>query len=216
MLVKICGNTSVEDALMAQDAGADYLGVIVEHPPSPRSVSLQDALAIRAAVARPVVAVIVNLELQRLMQIWQLLQPGALQLHGDETPELVRQLKVQGATVWAVVNDSARAQLMHDAGADALLVDARRVENNGTIFGGTGHLSDWDLARQLVENQARVVLAGGLNPQNVGAAMESVGPWMVDAVSGVEARKGVKDAVKVHAFVAAVRSEEARSRAETS
>lgn len=212
MLIKICGNTSVKDARLAQEAGADYLGVIVEHPPSPRSVSLEDALAIRAAVTLPIVAVTVNLSRQRLMQIWWQLRPVALQLHGDETPELLRQLKAHAATVWAVVNQAQRAQAMHEAGADALLVDARRVENNGTngtIYGGTGHTSDWDLARQLVDFPTRVVLAGGLNPQNVGEAIARVAPWMVDTVSGVEARKGVKDAAKIHAFVAAARSREA-------
>ena len=94
---------------------------------------------------------------------------------------------------------------MHEAGADAILVDARAATSDGTIYGGTGQRSDWLLARALVSEGVRVVLAGGLDAQNVSSAIEQVRPWLVDAVSGVEARKGVKDPEKVAQFIAAAR-----------
>lgn len=212
VLVKICGNTSVADARLALRAGADYLGVILEHPPSPRNVSLEDARRIAAAVDRPVVAVTVNLPLERLLHIHKMLQPAALQLHGDEPVELVRALKARDITVWAVAaGDTAavrrRAVELWEAGTDAIQVDARAVADTGTIYGGTGQTSDWDAARALVAGGLRVVLAGGLTPENVAQAVRTVQPWMVDVISGVEAAKGVKDASKVERFVEAARSQ---------
>ncbi|MBV9866931.1 MAG: phosphoribosylanthranilate isomerase [Abitibacteriaceae bacterium] len=206
VLIKICGNTSVEDALMAERAGANYLGVIVEHAPSPRQVDLAQAQRIRAAVSLPVVAVTVNLPLERLLHIHEVMQPAAFQLHGDESPELVRQLKTHGITVWGVASgDTAfvrqRALDLSEAGADVIQVDARHESANGTIYGGTGQISDWQLARELVERGLRINLAGGLTPENVAEAINTVQPWMVDVVSGVEARKGVKDGEKVRKFI---------------
>ncbi len=208
VLVKICGNTSLEDAQLAVRLGADYLGVIVGYPPSPRHVSLAAARVIRQGIkesATGFVAVTVNLSLDELRRLHEELRPNVLQLHGDETPELVVALKNEGFQVWAAVHTAERATQMHEAGADAILVDARAATSDGTIYGGTGQRSDWLLARALVNEGVRVVLAGGLDAQNVSSAIEQVRPWLVDAVSGVEARKGVKDPEKVAQFIAAAR-----------
>ena len=216
-LVKICVNTSVEDAQMAARAGADYLGVIVEHAPSPRNVSLIRAQQIVAAVSTPVVAVTVNLSFERLLQIHEQLQPAALQLHGDESPELVRRLKAQGVLIWAVAAGDPeivrqRALELTDAGADAVLLDARATSPNGIIYGGTGQVGDWDVARELVQSGMRVILAGGLTPENVADAISTASPWMVDVGSGVEARKGVKDEAKVRRFIEAARTSGVRTK----
>lgn len=208
-LLKICGTTSTVDAQLAADLGADYLGIIVEHPPSPRSVGLGQAVEIRSAVACPVVAVTVNQSLTRLLEIWDELRPAALQLHGDESPNLIAQLKERDVTVWSVLHgDNVPAQAQHatEAGVDAILVDARDTAGGETIYGGTGLHSDWEMARTLVEQGYRVILAGGLTPENVAAAIHAVNPWMVDVVSGVEASKGVKDAGKLRAFAKAVQA----------
>jgi phosphoribosylanthranilate isomerase len=216
VLVKICGNTSVADAQMAARAGADYLGVIVEHQPSPRSTSLERAREIRAATACPIVAVTVNLTLDRLLHIADVLQPAALQLHGDERAEMVRQLKSHGLTVWAACAGEAqalrrRALEMTEAGASAILMDARATgESGGIVYGGTGHLGDWQTARALMEDGLHVILAGGLNPTNVAEAIDAVQPWMVDVVSGVEASKGIKDPLKVRRFIESARHQTAR------
>ena len=216
VLVKVCGNTSVADAQMAARAGADYLGIIVEHQPSPRCTRLERAREICTATARPTIAVTVNLPLDRILHIAEALQPAALQLHGDEEPELVRQLKSRGLTVWAACTGEPqdlrrRALQMAEVGADAILVDARTTaESGGIVYGGTGHQGDWQTARELVNDGLRIILAGGLNAGNVAEAIAAVQPWMVDVVSGVEASKGIKDPVKVGRFIEAARHQAAR------
>jgi phosphoribosylanthranilate isomerase len=213
-LVKICGTTNIEDARLAQAAGADFFGIIVEHPPSPRSVPLDQAIAIAGAIPLPVAAVTVNLPLERLIEIYKALTAVnadvRLQLHGDESPELVARLKAQGIPVWTAISGNAetvrqRAAAMREAGVDALLLDAREQTAEGIIYGGTGKVADWAVARQIVESGTRVILAGGLDPDNVRRAMEFVRPWAVDAVSSVEAQKGRKDPEKVRAFIQAAK-----------
>ena len=208
VLVKICGTTSVADAQLAARVGADYQGIIVEYAPSPRSVSLAMAQEIAASTHLPAVAVTVNQTLCQLLSLADALQPTVLQLHGDESVQLVRDLKRHDLTVWVACSGTAeetkrRALAVSDAGADAVLVDARITSPDGIIYGGTGHKADWNCARELVEHKLRVILAGGLDPDNVAEAIEYVHPWMVDVISGVEARKGVKDGVKVEQFVGA-------------
>lgn len=208
--IKICGTTSIEDAKVAQDAGANYLGIIVEHAPSPRNVSLDQAQHIASTVSIPVVAVTVNKPLEELLHIHKVLCPHAIQLHGDETPELAQELSQRGVRVWAAISGErpeilSRARQMRAAGAETLVIDARLTTAEGVIYGGSGHRSDWGAARLLVEAGAHVNLAGGLSPENVREAIETVRPHIVDVISGVEARKGVKDRDKVLSFVRAAR-----------
>ena len=89
--------------------------------------------------------------------------------------------------------------------AEAVLVDSRAQSHNQTIYGGTGLRSDWELAEELISQNYKVILAGGLNPENVSQASREVQPWMLDVVSGVEQCPGVKDEEKVKAFVKALR-----------
>jgi phosphoribosylanthranilate isomerase len=214
-LIKICGTTSRADACLASEAGADFVGVVL-HPASPRFLDPGNVPLIREAAQNlktagevPLVLVTVNLSRPTLLNLWTELRPHALQLHGDESPELVRELVLQGARVWKVLSGNAQtilrdAKAHTSAGAEALVLDAREVTAQGVIYGGTGHIADWNLARRLVEEGYRVMLAGGLTPDNVARAIDMVQPWAVDVVSGVEARKGVKDADKVRAFTRAV------------
>ena len=209
-MIKICGTTSVEDARLAQRAGANCIGLIVNHSASPRHVSLQAARHIAASVGAignvGVVAVSVNQELEALLHIAAALKPRALQLHGDEPPELVRALKARApdVEVWKVLAraDLESARRYTGAGAEALLIDARAETAAGTLYGGTGQTADWRAARVLSDAGYRVILAGGLTPANVAAALEIARPWGVDVVSGVEESKGVKDPQKVRDFVA--------------
>jgi phosphoribosylanthranilate isomerase len=155
--------------------------------------------------------VTVNQRLCELLSLADALQPTVLQLHGDESVQLVRDLKRHDLTVWVACSGSAeetkrRALAMTDAGADAVLIDARITTPDGVIYGGTGHKADWNCARELVEYKLRVILAGGLDPDNVPEAIQYVQPWMVDVISGIEARKGVKDAAKVQRFVEAAKN----------
>ena len=206
VLVKICGTTSIADAQIAQNANADFLGVIVEHAPSPRSVNRATARAIFAATNLQTVAVTVNKTLEELLQLHGELQPAVLQLHGDESVEIARALSTRSVRFWAACSGETdvakmRALQMSDAGAEAVLLDARTQHDGVVTYGGTGLRSDWQLARELVERGLRVVLAGGLTPENVREAIQTVRPWTVDVLSGVELRKGVKDKHRVLDFV---------------
>lgn len=210
-LVKICGTTSPEDAQIAQNAGADFLGVITLHPASARNVDLSQIAAIQAASPVSWALVTVNQNAEALRQLASEFAPAALQLHGDESPATVRELSKDGFKIWKAIHGDAKtlleqAKIYHCAGASAILVDARETSPAGTIYGGTGQVADWSGARELVESGFCVILAGGLNPQNVARAIETVRPWMVDVLSGVEAQKGVKDPEKVRDFLSAARS----------
>jgi phosphoribosylanthranilate isomerase len=125
---------------------------------------------------------------------------GCLQLHGDETPEDVEALLPPAfkAVRVATAGDVAKARAMP---GEYVLVDAK-VDGE---LGGTGHAFDWSLVVDLARHR-RLVLAGGLTPDNVARAIEKVRPWCVDVASGVEVAAGVKDAMRVAAFVAAARS----------
>jgi phosphoribosylanthranilate isomerase len=205
---------------MAAREGADYIGMIVEHPASPRCVTTQTAREIRDELAKScpmaqTVAVTVNLPLSQLLVINEILEPDVFQLHGDEAPECVAELVARGVRVWATCgeeslenNPRSRARALANAGAEAVVVDARAQRVDGaTIYGGTGVTSNWTLARDLSDSGLKVVLSGGLKPSNVAVAIEAARPWMVDAVSGVEAKPGTKDHEKVQAFIANARAE---------
>ncbi|HEX8552861.1 MAG TPA: phosphoribosylanthranilate isomerase [Abditibacteriaceae bacterium] len=205
-MIKICGTTNIDDALLAQKAGADYFGVVVEHAPSPRSVSLHEAVELRHNTPLPCVALTVNKPLDFLLRVAEKMRPAVFQLHGDESPQLVRELAKNKLVVWtAIAGDEEtvlrRAAAMREAGASAILLDARATRNGETIYGGTGERADWKLARRLVDDGFRVILAGGLSPQNVAEAIEVVKPWGVDCASGVETKKGRKNAQAVQDFV---------------
>ena len=217
-LVKICGTTSRADAVLALEAGADFVGVVLDHPPSPRHVALEDAARHFSGVLEESQAVLVALSVnktlewhERARQVLEGMAPRLIfQLHGDEQPSLVRELKSRGFEAWTAVGEPgetgrARALAMLEAGADGVLIDARAQSAGGVVYGGTGRRSDWALASSLPQEGARVVLAGGLSPENVRQAAETVRPWAVDCISGVEARKGVKDVDRVRSFVQAAR-----------
>ncbi len=212
MQVKICGTTSVADARLALDAGADWIGVIVGHPPSPRNVSPDLARAIREVAPDKTVLLCVNLGEAELSQLLQTVEPAVLQLHGDESPELVASLAERSVRVWKAIHGDenqllSQARAFTEAGAESVLLDAREASANGTTYGGTGRVADWNAARALVQEGFRVILAGGLTPENVARSVSFVAPSGVDCVSGVEESKGVKDGEKVRAFVSAARAE---------
>ena len=188
MRVKICGITRAEDAIQAERAGADAIGVIL-FSESPRCVNPERAQAIFSAVGPFVTTVAVThtksrKELNRILA----LRPGALQIsHPFAFPvrPQARILRVagQGSTV--------------PGDAEALVVDRSM---------GTGTLYDRGFARELVRSSTvPVILAGGLTPENVGEAIRSVRPYAVDVASGVEIRPGIKDPLRVAAFIRAAR-----------
>jgi len=209
VLVKICGITNVGDALAAVAAGADFLGFVLV-PSTPRQVtSAQAAAIIQAVRARAVADRVVS---PRLVGVFQdapeaevraaVAECGfdVIQLHGDEPDDLVRRLGPE--RVWKMLplrtSQDVAAAAAHLA--SAVLADAVR----GAQRGGTGAVCDWELAAAAAR-QRRLVLAGGLNPENIAAAVAQVCPWAVDVGSGVEAAKGKKDHAKIQALIQAVR-----------
>lgn len=211
MKVKICGIRSYEDALSAIEAGADMLGFNF-YPPSPRYLAPQDCreLVLRLKTQHAVlnvtlVGVFVNEEPEVIRSIVQACGLDLIQLSGDEPPEVVEAL---GERAFKALRPSSVEELERSvrryprrAVAPAWLVDSSQPG----AFGGTGRVGDWSIASRLARNAA-ILLAGGLRPENVGAAIEQVKPWGVDVASGVESAPGVKDPRKVRAFLQAVRS----------
>ncbi len=198
--VKICGVTSVADATMCVDLGADAVGVNFV-PGSPRRVDEATARAIVDAVGERtlVVAVVAGMPVEGMRDLRDRTGVGCLQLHGDESPADVQALLPHAykALRVATAADVTRADAFP---GDYVLVDAR-VDG---ALGGTGHTFDWDLVVDLAARR-KLVLAGGLTPDNVALAVARVRPWCVDVASGVEKAPGVKDPRLVELFVRAAR-----------
>ena len=205
MKVKICGNTTVEDALLATDLGADAVGVIVDVPvPSPRRIRAENAKEILAAIPPQLegVAVVISERLEEVQRIHDIARPKAIQLHGHESAELVGEVKATlSCLVWKTVHvrgeESVREAVAYAEVADVLLLDTPSAG-----LGGSGKAHDWAISRRIVEAVGvPVFLAGGLTPENVRGAIEAVKPHGVDVVSGVEGEKGRKDPRKLELFI---------------
>jgi phosphoribosylanthranilate isomerase len=205
--LKICGITSVDDAILATEAGADALGLNFVRT-SKRVIDRATAAHISDAVGDKIelVLVVADRSAHELSDLREETGIRWLQLHGSESPEdlefvLPEAYKAIGIST---ATDAARAS---EYGGDRLLVDAK----SGTPgeLGGTGHTFDWSLVAALAARRDLIV-AGGLNPENVAEAMRALQPFGVDVASGVElpGNPRKKDAALVHAFVAAVRTSE--------
>jgi phosphoribosylanthranilate isomerase len=200
--VKICGITSVSDGLAAVRHGADAIGLIF-YPPSPRLVTLERARDIAAGlpafVAR--VAVFVNPAAADVDAVIRACRPDLLQFHGEETADFCRGFGVPYLRALRVRPGVDLVESLLPFGdAAGWLLDAYRQE----LYGGTGEAFDWEL---IPRGLARpLILSGGLDVENVGAAIRRVRPWAVDVSSGVEAAKGVKDERRIAAFMEAVRN----------
>jgi phosphoribosylanthranilate isomerase len=219
--VKICGLTTLDDARCAAGAGADFLGFIL-YPKSPRYVSpaqiatITEAIRLEFGPDGPLcVGVFVNEPPEQVEACLEAANLDLAQLHGDESPEVVRRLQPRAFKAVRQPNRRAaeaalaryREAFVDEASLPQLLVDAYHPER----YGGTGLQIDLGVARPLAR-QCRLLLAGGLTPETVGAAVREVRPWGVDVSSGVEKDKGVKDQVRVRAFVEAVRCASRTSR----
>jgi phosphoribosylanthranilate isomerase len=207
--VKICGVSDPADARRVADLGAWALGMIF-WPQSPRACSLDTAEAIGAELQRrlELVGVFVNATLDEIAETADRCNLSVVQLHGDEGPAYCREVaRRTGAKVMKAVRVRDAAQL-HDLQrfhTDFHLLDAYSPRTPG----GTGETFDWELARRHPRTPA-VVLSGGLDPDNVGLAVETARPFAVDVASGTEAAPGRKDPAKLTAFVRAVEEADAR------
>ena len=210
--IKICGTTSVADARMAADAGADYSGVVVEVPFSERSVSIGSAAEITRQTPILTVILVFDRPTDWVRGAAAQIKPFAVQLLGHEPPTQVTALKESlSCEVWKslflptesdpvvdVKEIAAQVEAYIDAGADTLLFDTAEFTDGKARFGGTGKQSDWNLSAQLIQAcKVPAFLSGGIRPENVRRAIETVRPYGVDLCSGVEASKGVRDRGKL-------------------
>jgi phosphoribosylanthranilate isomerase len=202
--IKICGIKTLPNALAAIDAGADYLGFNF-YPKSVRFIETDTCAKITFILKREhpeiqLVGVFVNSPMDEIKHILKTCSLDLAQLHGDESSEMLNALDGKAFKAFRgvpqKVNGFAREQ------APALLVDAA-VKG---AYGGTGVTADWSAAAKLAKRYP-LLLAGGLNPENVAQAVRRVKPWGVDVASGVEANPGEKDAGRMKAFVKAVQLE---------
>lgn len=197
--VKICGTTSLKDALLSVESGADAVGFIF-YKESPRNISQKDVKEIVAQLPPFVesIGVFVNETSDKINRIAEQCRLTAVQLHGDESPAFCRRIKRR--VVKAVrVKDAESLKGMSDFDVSGFLLDAYNEESRG----GTGRVFDWNLALR-AKKQGPVIIAGGLNPYNVYTAIHRVKPYGVDVCSGVEKSPGVKDPEKISEFIKAV------------
>jgi phosphoribosylanthranilate isomerase len=199
MFIKICGITRLVDALHAVQQGATALGFVF-WPRSPRAIGPDQAREIVAAVPAAVttVGVFVNASAAEILGVVDRVRVGAVQLHGDERADEFAAIDrpVLRSVALDAVAETARAWPVETM----LLLDVA----DPVLRGGTGRSLDWDRAAQVARHH-RIVLAGGLTPQNVEEAVRTVRPFGVDVSSGVEASPGIKDFEKVRAFVSNAR-----------
>ncbi len=198
--VKICGITRAQDALEAVKQGADAIGLVF-YPKSPRNVSAAQAAEIVSKIPAfiTVVGLFVDAEPAFVQEVLSVVRLDLLQFHGDETASQCRQYSRPYMKAIRVKSDTNLVQYAADyADAKALLLDAFAEG----VPGGTGLVFDWSLIPQ--NFPLPIVLAGGLNAENVGVAIEQVRPYAVDVSGGVEASKGIKDAAKIAAFMRGV------------
>lgn len=216
--VKICGTTTLDDARLAAEFGADYFGVVVDVAFSPRSLTVEQAKPLFAESPVTGVALVFEMPLERLHHLITTLHPHAVQFLHLEELQVIKDVKKQypDLELWQSVHlpeagkdvdlESFRriVQDYVDAGIDLLIFDTVAVLEGVKKFGGTGLVSDWQVVKQLIDQvktDVPIWLAGGINPDNVAQAVQAVQPAGVDLCSGVEASPGVKDSDKVRLLI---------------
>ena len=202
---KICGITRVEDVQAVANAGCDAIGFVF-YPPSPRSVTQAQAEVLVKAVPAyiQVVGLFVNSTADDIQDILKTVPLDILQLHGDESPEQCQVIAKQVGRRWykAIqvkpdLDVVAEIQRYQAAGASAVLLDAWHPD----LKGGTGHSFDWSTFPQL---DIPLILAGGLNPDNIEQAIHTTQAYAVDVSGGVESAKGIKDQQLIERFMQGV------------
>ena len=209
--VKICGITTPEDALVAQELGANYLGMILSQGFS-RSILPDEAVDIGLVAETPLVAVLVDESLDEAQRIAELSGASVVQLHGEENVEYVEELRRRGMwAIWKAVRvrnpeDVTRAVEGLGTSVDGLLLDGWHPDRPG----GSGVSFSWEgvrVMRDQIPSALKVIVAGGLTPGNVADAVRVLRPDVVDVVSGVELNIRRKDPERIGAFVRNARGE---------
>ena len=221
--VKICGITNLEDRDMTAAAGAEFFGVIVDVPYSPRTLNRETAAGLLKNAPLPGVALTFQQDLQQIKHLVEFCQPQAVHLLNPVPLDWLRELKGSFPEVdwWQSLFlpaagmasphpdiDKLQQQMQElaAAGADVVIIDTAVKRAGKTRYGGTGQTSNWELASSLVETSPLpVFLAGGIKPSNIMAALDAVHPQGIDLCSGVEVRLGRKDPAKLRELIELVR-----------
>ncbi len=203
--IKLCGFTRSEDAAQAVALGADSLGLVF-YPPSPRHVSIEQAVAVCDAVGpfTSLTALFLNAEVPEIEQVLAQVPVSLLQFHGTESADFCRSFGrpyIKSVPMKTVVDVEAYCNEYHDA--RGFLLDS----NAAGAAGGSGSVFDW--TRIPSSLLPRLILAGGLSVDNVNDAVRRVRPSAVDVSSGVESARGVKDSGMMQAFIQAVKAADA-------
>jgi phosphoribosylanthranilate isomerase len=216
--IKICGTTNLEDALLASRAGADAVGFVFAESRRRIEPKLAAEIVAQLPAAIEKVGVFANERVARIRAIVKQAALTAVQLHGDETTELAEQLfpekdaprpRLYRALSMKTMFSSANVAEQLRAQRTRPIFDALLVDSGSPRGGGTGLTFDWDRAQPFIvglKKTGKVIVAGGLTPDNVVRAIQMFRPWGVDVATGVESEPGKKDPQKVVAFVSAVRS----------
>jgi phosphoribosylanthranilate isomerase len=203
--VKICGITNLKDALLSVKFGADALGFNF-YEKSPRYISPEKAREIIEQLPKEIlkVGVFVNENLKKIIESAESAKLDAIQLHGEETPEFVIELKektnLEIIKAFRVSSEFKPENVM-EYKADAILLDAYNPKEHG----GTGETFDWEIAKKVQQISPKMYLAGGLSPENIANAIFKVRPFAVDSCSLLECKKGIKDSKKVKEFIFAAK-----------
>ena len=204
-VIKVCGITSAADALFSAQHGATALGFVF-YQGSPRYIRVDQAAIISAIVPKDVlrVGLFVNETREQVENTARAARLDVVQLHGDETPEYCKAL--EGFRVWKAfhVREYFQPPVLEGYDCEACLLDA--ASTDGT-FGGTGRTFPWPVARD-AKRHGKIIVAGGLDGDNVAEAIRQVNPWGVDASSKLERKPGVKDYEKVRSYLEAAKSVE--------
>jgi len=202
-LVKICGITRAQDARLAEKLGAWAIGLNF-YERSPRAVTPAEAWNIRRkmALTTEAVGVFVNWKPEVILYLVHALQLTSVQLHGDEAPKQLNCLEddLPVSKAFRVGPSFSMSNFRRFRRASYFLLDAAAKKDQ---FGGTGKTFDWSIAQKAAAKH-KIILAGGLTPENVGEAILTVRPYAVDVASGVESRPGSKDSGKLREFFAEV------------
>lgn len=199
--IKICGITRIEDALAAASAGADAIGLVF-HAASPRAVNVEQAAAIVQALPPFVTSVglFVDASEERIREVLRQVPLDMLQFHGDEPDAFCQRFaRPYLKAVRVRPGDDLNALAAKWPGASGILLDSYKPG----VPGGTGETFDWNMIP--AQRAWQLVLAGGLQVDNIRHAIDLVAPWAVDVSGGVESAKGIKDLAKINAFIQEVK-----------
>ena len=202
--IKICGITNLDDALAAADLGVDFLGFVFSEK-SPRQIKIKNAIAIIKSLPSSVstVGLFVDQEELAVKMIFDKCRLDYFQFHGGESPDYCKRIKEKGKVIKAFrIKGEQSIEDLANYDVEMYLLDGYNEDK----FGGTGAVFDWDLAVKAKKYDRPIIIAGGLNPENVARALQKVRPYGVDVSSGVEKSPGKKDTQLMKKFIQQVRS----------